>query len=158
MEHLHHYTTQLEWTGNNGSGTNNYKSYERSYTVSVDNKPPILGSSDSAFRGDVTKYNPEDLLVSSLSACHMLWYLHLCSAAGIIVVSYTDKATGTMIEKQDGSGCFTEVTLHPTVFVADSSMIEMATQLHKKAHAYCFIANSVNFPVKHLPTINSDSV
>lgn len=125
---------------------------EREHIVSIDNKADILGSSDPAFRGDKTKHNPEDLLVSSLSACHILWYLHLCSEAGIIVTEYIDNATGVMNETANGGGQFIEVTLNPTVTITQQSMIDKANELHKKANELCFIANSVNFPVRHKPT------
>ena len=152
MKPQHTYKTNLNWTGNNGEGTESYKTYERSYTISIDNKPDILGSSDPSFRGDATKYNPEELLVASLSSCHMLWYLHLCSEADIIVTHYEDNATGTMVEIANGAGHFTEVTLHPKVTVSEVLMIDNANALHTKANALCFIANSVNFKVKHHPT------
>lgn len=152
MKGQHHYKATIKWTGNKGEGTANYKAYEREHIIAIENKADITGSSDPAFRGDKTKHNPEELLVSSLSACHMLWYLHLCSEAGIIVTSYSDNATGIMTETANGSGHFTEVTLNPTVTVADQSMIDKANELHKKANELCFIANSVNFPVLHQPT------
>jgi organic hydroperoxide reductase OsmC/OhrA len=152
MKH-HHYKTTIQWTGNKGTGTSGYRDYERSHTISVENKPMIEGSSDPAFRGDKTKYNPEEMFLSSLSSCHMLWYLHFCSEAGIIVTEYVDQATGIMEETNTGSGRFTEVTLHPTVTVKDKSMIEKAIELHHKANEFCFIANSVNFSVKHIPNV-----
>lgn len=152
MKGQHHYKATIKWTGNKGEGTANYKAYEREHIIAIENKADITGSSDPAFRGDKTKHNPEELLVSSLSACHMLWYLHLCSEAGIIVTSYSDNATGIMTETANGSGHFTEVTLNPTVTVADQSMIDKANELHKKANELCFIANSVNFPVLHQPS------
>jgi organic hydroperoxide reductase OsmC/OhrA len=155
MEKQHQYKATIKWTGNKGTGTDNYKNYERSHEISIENKPAILASSDPAFRGDRTKHNPEDLFLSSLSSCHMLWYLHLCSEAGVIVVDYVDPATGMMVENSDGGGRFTEVTLNPIVTVTENSMIEKATALHKKANELCFIANSVNFPVHHKPVIKS---
>lgn len=152
----HHYKTTVRWTGNQGEGTTKYSGYTRDYTVSIAHKADISGSSDPAFRGDKTRHNPEDLLVSSLSACHMLWYLHLCSEAGIVITDYFDDATGTMALDADGGGHFTEVILNPTVTVADPSMIEKAKELHKKANKLCFIANSVNFPVQHRPAVKVD--
>lgn len=149
----HHYKTTIQWTGNKGTGTSGYRDYERSHTISVENKTTIDGSSDPAFRGDKTKHNPEEMFLSSLSSCHMLWYLHFCSEAGIIVTDYQDEATGIMAETPNGSGHFTEVTLHPTIYVMDDSMIEKAKELHHKASEFCFIANSVNFPVKHIPIV-----
>ncbi len=149
----HHYKTTIQWTGNKGTGTSSYRDYERSHTISIENKPVIEGSSDPAFRGDKTKYNPEEMLLSSLSSCHMLWYLHFCSEAGIIVTDYIDHATGIMEETNNGSGHFVEVTLHPAVTVQNEEMAEKAKELHHKANEFCFIANSVNFPVKHIPTV-----
>ena len=153
MNKHHHYKTTIKWTGNLGPGTYTYKSYERSHTISVAGKQPIQGSSDAAFRGDKSKLNPEELLVSSLSACHMLWYLHLCAEAGVVVTDYSDDATGAMQETSDGGGFFTEVTLNPVVTVANQSMVGKATELHQTANALCFIANSVKFPVKHNLTV-----
>lgn len=149
----HYYKTITQWTGNKGTGTSSYRDYERSHTISVENKAIIEGSSDPSFRGDKTKHNPEEMFLSSLSSCHMLWYLHFCSEAGVIVTDYMDEATGIMTETANGSGHFTEVTLHPTVRVTEKSMIEQAKQLHHKANEYCFIANSVNFPVKHISIV-----
>lgn len=151
MQAQHNYNVTIRWTGNKGTGTDNHRNYERSHKIIIENKSDILGSSDPAFRGDKTKHNPEDLLVSSLSACHMLWYLHLCSRAGVVVTDYIDNATGIMEETENGSGQFTEVTLNPIVTVTEQTMIEKANELHKKANQLCFIANSVNFAVKHNP-------
>lgn len=151
MKGQHHYNLTIKWTGNTGTGTSGYRDFERSHSISTDHKPEISASSDPAFRGDKTKYNPEELLLASLSSCHMLWYLHLCAEAGIIVTGYVDNATGVMLETADGGGRFTEVTLNPVVTVTEISMIEKANELHKKANGLCFIANSVNFPVYHKP-------
>lgn len=149
MDKEHIYNIATKWTGNTGTGTSNYRSFERSHTIYVENKPEILASSDPAFRGDKSKHNPEELLVASLSSCHMLWYLHLCAEAGVIVIEYADQATGIMMETSNGGGKFKEVTLNPVVTVENASMTEKANALHKKANELCFIANSVNFPVKH---------
>jgi organic hydroperoxide reductase OsmC/OhrA len=149
----HHFQTTVTWSGNKGSGTAGYASYDRSHTVSIKNKPDLLCSSDPAFLGDGTKYNPEDLLIASLSACHMLWYLHLCSDAGIIVTKYSDEAKGLMKENDNGGGHFISVVLYPTVVVTEHTMIEKAKSLHDAAHKKCFIANSCNFPVTHIPKI-----
>lgn len=148
-EHL--YKTKLVWTGNKGSGTMDYRSYDRDFIVSITNKIPIEGSSDSAFLGDKTKYNPEDLLLSSISSCHMLWYLHLCAKHEIVVMEYSDHAEGTMVEHADGSGQFTQVLLQPEVLIANSEHIDLANKLHEDANKMCFIANSLNFPVLHKP-------
>lgn len=152
MNKEHQYKTSLVWTGNKGMGTINYRAYERNYTITVDGKPALLGSSDPSFLGDRTKYNPEELLVASLSSCHLLWYLHLCADAGITVTDYQDKAIGTMQELENGSGHFIEVMLQPIVTITDASLITLANELHARANKMCFIANSCNFPVKHKPT------
>lgn len=148
MQKQHLYQITTKWTGNKGTGTSDYRGYDRSHTIHVQNKTELECSSDAAFRGDPSKYNPEDLLVASVSACHMLWYLHLCADAGVIVTSYTDQATGTMEESDQGGGHFTEIILNPIVSVTEAGMMERATALHEKAHALCFISNSVNFPVR----------
>ncbi len=153
----HSYTATVEWTGNRGTGTDHYKNYERSHRIVIDGKAAIEGSSDPAFLGDPAKHNPEDLLLTSLSSCHMLWYLHFCSVHKIIVKEYVDKATGIMIEEESGKGYFKEVTLNPSVRVKDSAMIALAIELHHKANEYCFIANSVNFPVLHRPQVTAST-
>ena len=121
MKGQHHFKATIKWTGNNGTGTDNYRNYERSHQIIIENKSDILGSSDPVFRGDNTKHNPEELLVSSLSACHMLSYLHLCAEAGVIVTDYIDNPTGIMVTTSNGGGQFTEVTLHPVVIVKEHS-------------------------------------
>ena len=149
MKQEYKFIASVIWTGNKGKGTVNSSSYDRSHTITVENKPDILCSVDPVFRGDKTKYNPEDLFVASLSECHMLWFLYLCSEAGIVVLAYKDNAVGTLKINANGSGRFTEITLNPIVIVADESMITNANEIHKKANKMCFIANSCNFPVKH---------
>lgn len=149
----HHYKTLLEWTGNEGVGTENYRSYSRNHTIKVEGKHhKILGSSDPSFLGDKSRYNPEELFLSSISNCHMLWYLHLCSVHHIIVTEYLDHATGIMEEDETGSGRFTEVILHPQVKVKDADMEAKANELHEEANKMCFIANSCNFKIGHNPT------
>ena len=149
----HLYEVTVTWTGNRGNGTLDYISYDRDHEIICEGKPIILGSSDPLFRGDPTRYNPEDLFVSSLSSCHMLWYLHLCSEADIIVVSYMDCAKGTMIETKDTGGHFSDVLLRPIVAITDKAKISAAEALHNRAQELCFIANSVNFPVRCEPEI-----
>lgn len=153
MKKSHVYKSTVAWTGNRGAGTSGYTSYGRDHEVSSEGKPSIPGSSDPAFRGDPSRYSPEDLLVSSLSGCHMLWYLHLCATNGVVVAEYSDHAVGEMTENSDGSGQFTHVTLYPRVTVSEPGMVDKARSLHADAHAMCFIARSVNFPVKHLPEV-----
>lgn len=151
MDKYHHYKLTTSWTGNKGSGTSNYKAYDRSYHIVINGKQTIEGSSDPAFRGDPSKHNPEEMLLGALSSCHMLWYLHLCAEAGVVVVNYTDEATGKMVETTNGGGKFEEVILNPKVTVTEAAMVSKANHLHRKASELCFIANSVNFPVNHHP-------
>lgn len=153
MSKTHHYNLTIRWTGNNGSGTGSYKTYSRAHEISGEGKVVIPASSDPAFRGDSSRYSPEDLLVSSLSACHMLWYLHLCAVNQVVVLEYLDHASGEMTENDDGSGQFKSVTLRPKVTVSAQAMIEKAKTLHHDANHMCFVARSINFPVHHLPEI-----
>ena len=152
MSKEHYYSLTVQWTGNSGQGTAGYRSYERSHTISADGKCEIEASSDPAFRGNPTRYNPEEFLLASLSGCHMLWFLHLCSDRGIVVTAYVDKPSGTMIETPQGGGKFKEVTLNPVVTVSDKNALSQLEELHRDAHKLCYIANSVNFEVRHNPT------
>ena len=145
----HTYNVTVEWTGNEGQGTSEYRAYSRNHLISADGKPSVDGSSDPSFRGDAARWNPEELLVASVSACHKLWYLHLCSDNGVVVLSYRDNAEGTMIETKDMSGRFVDVCLHPRVVISSDSPPDKARNLHAAAHKLCFIANSVNFHVRH---------
>jgi organic hydroperoxide reductase OsmC/OhrA len=149
----HRYAVSLTWTGNRGSGTSGYRDYSRSYEIGADGKLAIQGSADPAFRGDRSRWNPEELLVASLSGCHKLSYLYLVAEAGIIVTAYADRAEGVVEVGRDGAGRFKNVVLHPIVTVAAGSDAEQARTLHKLAHEKCFIANSVNFPVECEPEI-----
>ncbi len=151
MEKKHTYSLQVKWTGNRGTGTTGYSDYDRSHVISIDGKMDLQCSADPAFRGDNTKHNPEEMLLAALSSCHMLWYLHLCADAGIVVVDYSDFASGLMIEKQGGGGKFISVTLNPVVTITDDMKIDLANALHAEANKKCFIANSCNFPVIHQP-------
>ena len=153
MQREHTYSVSLVWTGNTGKGTSDYRSYARDHEINAPGKPPIYGSADPKFRGDPARYNPEELLVASLSACHMLSYLHLCAVSRIVVTDYQDDAKGIMVETEGGGGHFTQVTLRPAVKVTAGSDTDLALQLHEKAHHLCFIANSVNFPVVCQPSI-----
>ncbi len=158
MAKEHIYKIDLTWTGNSGAGTRNYTGYSRAHEISIAGKPVIVGSSDPHFRGDRSRYNPEELLVAALSACHMLYYLHLCADAGVVVVDYRDAATGVMIETVNGGGHFTEVVLKPRVVISKDSDAEKAKEIHHRAHELCFIANSVNFPVRHEPVITFERI
>jgi organic hydroperoxide reductase OsmC/OhrA len=148
----HHFTVTTTWTGNRGTGTSSYRAYGREHELHAGGKlASIPCSSTPPFRGDPQRYNPEELMIGSLSACHMLWFLHLCADAGIVVNEYRDEAGGTMQLNSDGSGQFTEVVLRPIVRLADSSRERETPALHERAHELCFIARSVNFPVRCEP-------
>lgn len=147
----HNYSTQIIWTGNTGSGTSDYRSYKRNFTVEIAGKPHLEGSSDPAFRGDKNRHNPEELFVASIASCHMLWYLHLCAENGITVVDYRDNAQGVMVEEKSGAGTFESVTLKPVVTILESDKIDAAEKLHRKANQMCFIANSCKVEIGHEP-------
>ena len=150
----HHFQINIEWKSE--LGTLSYTSYSRDHIMSFPEKySEILCSSAPEFRGDKTKYNPEEMFISALSSCHMLWYLHLCADHGIIVKHYKDSATGIMTMNEDGSGQFSEVSLNPIIQITDESKIDLANSLHQKAHHYCFIARSCNFSIKHLVKISA---
>ena len=155
--HAHHYRVDIDWTGNLGSGTQTYQGYSRAHEIRVAGKPTLAGSSDASFRGDASRHNPEDMLVAALSTCHLLSYLHVAANAGIDVVAYTDAAEGTMLTDAHG-GHFTEVILRPHVTISANSDPQKAASLHEDAHHGCFIANSVNFPVRCEPRITVASV
>ncbi len=150
----HAYVVTITWTGNRGTGTSGYRAYDRAHEVTVLGKPSVPCSSDPAFQGDRLRYNPEEMLVASLSSCHMLWYLHLCSAEGIVVQAYEDIAEGVMNERPDGGGAFVEVVLAPEITFSAGVNLNRARALHAEAHRKCFIANSVNFPVLHEPVFH----
>jgi organic hydroperoxide reductase OsmC/OhrA len=146
----HNYQITNRWTGNLGTGTSAYRDYSRDHEISAAQKISMIsGSSDPLFRGNPRRYNPEELLVAALSACHMLWVLHLCADAGIVVVEYSDEALGEAVEHADGSGEFSRVTLRPRLVITDPSRVEEAIAIHDRAHRLCCLARSMAFPVEH---------
>jgi organic hydroperoxide reductase OsmC/OhrA len=147
----HGYRVAMTWEGNIGVGTRSHREYERTHVITVpgSRKPPIAGSSDPAFRGDSDRWNPEELLLAALSACHQLAYLHLCAVRGVVVTDYRDEPEGWMRETADGGGRFERAVLHPVVTITPASDRELALALHGEAHRMCFIASSVDFPVDH---------
>ena len=152
MPGTHHYATELTWTGNTGSGTTPYRSYRRTCEVRAEGKPTLAGSSDPHFRGDAARWNPEELLVAALSQCHLLAFLHAAADSGVGVLDYSDAATGTLLTEGTG-GRMTEVVLRPVVTVAEPAMAAACAERHDRAHADCFIASSVSFPVSHEPVV-----
>lgn len=149
----HHYALTTTWTGNRGTGTSGYRDYSRDVTIDIAGKPSLLASSDKPFRGDPTRWNPEDLLLAALSECHLLSYLHACATTDVVVTSYRDSAEGLMREDGRGGGAFAWVALRPEVEVSDAAMRDAALAAHEQAHEWCFIANSVNFEVRVEPVI-----
>jgi organic hydroperoxide reductase OsmC/OhrA len=155
-ERLHHYSIVNRWTGNLGAGTSGYTAYSRDHELALAGKnASIPGSSDPVFRGDPARYNPEELLLGALSACHMLWVLHRCADAGIVVTEYADQATGEVLEHGGGAGQFTRVTLHPRMVITDAARIQDALAIHGRVHEVCAIARSMNFPVGAEPTVEA---
>ncbi|MCC6929979.1 MAG: OsmC family protein [Gemmatimonadaceae bacterium] len=147
----HHFHLSLRWTGNLGSGTATYRGYSRDHEYFAGDKPLLPGSSDAAFRGDATRYNPEELLVGSLASCHMLWFLHLCADAGVVVERYEDSPEATLVIAPDGGGRFTDAVLRPRASFRGAPDAALIRQLHERAHELCFLANSMNFPVRVEP-------
>jgi organic hydroperoxide reductase OsmC/OhrA len=150
----HRYRPTVVWTGNTGAGTASYKSYERAHVISAPGKADIAGSSDAGFRGDASRWSPEDLFVVSASTCHMLWYLHLCAVNGVVVLDYRDDPEGLMIEEADGSGAFARIVLKPQVKLSAASDEARARELHHEAHKMCFIANSVKCEITTEPVFS----
>lgn len=159
MGALHSYTVDVLWTGAGATGTTSYTAYSRDHEVLVEGRPPLAASSDPAFRGDPARHSPEQLFVASLAECHMLWFLHMAAQDGVVVVGYHDEAVGTMRVESAGAGQFTDVVLHPRITVLDDLPAgapdavtdERVARLHERAHEHCFLARSVNFPVRHEP-------
>lgn len=147
----HSYSSHISWTGNLGKGTSGYRSYARTWDISVAGKETIHCSNDPILGGDPCKMNPEDLLISSLSACHMLWYLHLASDAGITVMDYEDSPVAKGEVLKNGAGRFISAILKPKITVVADTDINAATAIHHEIHKVCFIARSVNFPVSYEP-------
>ena len=148
MKDLHEYRVGIEWTGNRGSGTSGYRDYGRQLVIRAEGKEPLAGSADRTFHGDADRWNPEELLVTAVAQCHMLSYLHAAVRAGVVVTAYEDRAVGRM--RQSGNaGAFEEILLRPVVTIADAAMSGAAEAAHVEANRNCFIANSVNFPVRH---------
>jgi organic hydroperoxide reductase OsmC/OhrA len=143
----HEYTSRITWTGNRGTGTRTYKGYDRTWDIATPGKEMVHCSNDPLLGGDPQKHNPEDLLVSALASCHMLWYLHLASKAGIVVSAYQDDPRGLGETLPNGAGRFLSATLRPTIEVPEGTDVAVADALHHEVHKYCFIARSVNFPV-----------
>lgn len=148
----HRYTVTVRWTGNRGDGTSTYRGYSRAHDIVIPGLPTLQGSADPTFHGDKSRYNPEQLLLTALSQCHMLSFLHVAVKHGVVVTAYEDRAEGLMRTNRDGSGQFESVTLRPQVTVAAAEDDALMEQLHEEANKVCFIARSVNFPVLHAPT------
>ncbi|MEZ5872947.1 MAG: OsmC family protein [Nitratireductor sp.] len=149
----HEYSATISWTGNRGTGTSAYRAYDRTWDLESPGKPVLHCSNDPLLGGDPAKYNPEDMLLAALSACHMLWYLHLCANAGIVVTSYRDEPVGVGETARNGAGRFLSATLRPRIMIAKGGDTARAEQIHHEVHQYCFIARSVNFPVGYEPEI-----
>jgi organic hydroperoxide reductase OsmC/OhrA len=151
VQNDHSFAVSVEWTGNRGTGTSDYRAFGRDNTLTTDGRPPLYGSAARVFHGDADRWNPEETLIAALVECHLLSYLYLAAKNGIVVESYTDGATGSIVTEGEG-GRFTEVVLRPRVTISSGDPA-LAQTLHDEAERICFIAQSVNFPVRHEPTI-----
>ncbi len=149
------YTARITWTGNRGEGTSGYAAYGRDHVISIDGKVAIEGSAEAAFCGDAEKHNPEDLFLSALGSCHMLFFLSLAARSGIRITAYEDQVRGRIAISPEGGGAFDEITLSPVVTVTEAGMIDEARELHASAHKRCFIANSCSVPVHVVPLVRS---
>ena len=127
-----------------------YKEYSRFYLVRSEGKADFMATAAPEYFGSKYHYNPEDMLVVALSACHMLTYLAFAANSKIEVLSYEDDASGTLAEEGKVVK-FKEVILRPKIKITAASDKNKAAELHDKAHHGCFIANSVNFAVKVEP-------
>lgn len=152
MQDEHHFAARVEWQGNRGTGTSGFREYGRETLISAELHEDIAGSAARVFHGNRDRWNPEELLIAALAECHMLSYLHMAVRADVVVTAYTDDAIGVLKQRGMG-GSFTEVVLRPQVTVADPSMVDAALAAHEPAHEHCFIANSVNFPVRIEPEV-----
>jgi organic hydroperoxide reductase OsmC/OhrA len=147
----HRFVASLVWTGDRGSGTSATRAYGRDHVVSVPGKPDLHASAARVFHGDAGRWNPEEQLIAALAGCHLMSYLYVAVANGIVVTAYEDAAEGIFMTTPDGGGRFTEVVLRPVVTIREGDP-ELAQALHAEANRLCFIASSVNFPVRHEPT------
>lgn len=151
----HRFRIATQWTGNLGTGTSAYSAYSRNHELSAPGKATGIEGSSAVARGDQSRYNPVELLIGALSACHMMWVLHLCADAGIVITEYCDEATGEMAEHPDGSGEFTRVVLNPRMVITDASRLAEAKSIHDRAHHVCCLARSMNFPVEHQAAVTA---
>jgi organic hydroperoxide reductase OsmC/OhrA len=149
MSKTHEFTSMILWTGDRGAGTREYRGYDRNWRIVTPGKASIECSNDPVLGGDPSKPNPEDLLLSSLASCHMLWYLHLACDAGIVVKGYEDTPLGVGETGSRGEGRFVRAVLRPRIVVARGADLVRADKLHHEVHQFCFIARSVNFPVSY---------
>lgn len=153
----HRYEVTLAWTGNLGTGTSSLRAYSRDHDVTASGLEPIAGSADPAFSGDPARWNPEQLYLASIAQCHMLWYLALAAEAGVVVTAYDDHPNGVMIEEPGGAGQFESVTLRPAVTITSTSDPALAAELHNRVGDYCFIARSINTPIRHEVTVRVEA-
>ncbi len=149
MAKKHDFPNRIVWTGNRGTGTSAYRDYDRTWDMALEGKDTLSCSNDPMLGGDPSKYNPEDMLIAAISSCHMLWYLHLCSVAGVTVTAYEDTPVGVGESEPDGTGRFLEAILYPKITITKESDVQKARDIHDEIHKHCFIARSVNFPIRY---------
>ena len=170
---VHYFEARLSWTGASAAGSPSVASEAgrtdgthftrvvipgggREFRGDVAGKPSLFLSAAPEYRGDASRHNPEDLLVLSLATCHALAYLSLCAKCRLEVKSYEDHPLGEL-KKHDGAIRFTKVTLRPRVVFAPGADLARAEALHADARRFCFIANSVAFPVEHVPELSVEA-
>lgn len=150
MNNLHTFEVDLSWEKKQLQPNSDNKIYTKNHIIKIVGKPELAVSAAKSFKGDPDLYNPEDLLLSSLVSCHMMSYLYVCAQHKIEILSYSDQAKAILETYPNGSGKIIEVILNPVVLLKDASQINNAINLHVEANKLCFIANSCNFPVKHI--------
>ena len=140
--HIH-----LAW--DKGDAPFTYNDYPRNHALSFKNgQETVIASAAPAYKGDATKADPEDLLVASLSSCHMLSFLAIANKKKVTVTAYEDDAVG-FLENDNGTLWIARVILRPKV-TCDADAGTLA-QIHHLAHEACFIANSVKTDVRVEP-------
>ena len=139
------YLATVEWRSGGGfrEGT-----YSRAHKLSFDGGAVVPGSASPQVvappYSDPAGVDPEEALIASASACHMLWFLHLARDLGLDVAAYRDEARGTMGKDERGKMAMTRIVLRPEIeFAGEAPDSEALARLHHEAHERCFIANSL---------------
>ena len=139
------YRATVEWTGEGDFAANRYS---RAHVWRFDGGAEVPASSSPQVvpvpLSNPAGVDPEEALIASASACHMLWFLHLARDAGLVVTRYSDEAVGAMGKDERGRTAFTRIALRPSIeFAGEAPDAEALARLHHAAHEACFIANTL---------------